>query len=400
MTTRSTLFTPVSMVVCCLGLIFSNGAFAANLAVPLPLATGQKTEILPTASFYMENLGAYKRSLALKVLPVVMSPEGIAVVRSMILPNGESLSLHTLLRQIELRQPGQTIREARQYVRDLDDAIRRAKGLDRFTSELLEIRLEPPITLGAFLDGAEPLLTYVPGGDEQTWTSIEAFDSVGRAIELDPNTAPNVPVLVVGINEKEDLRAGMAALQALLSAAEVARGGVQVSESATPSATDYFHKLTWVYLKDDKEPWTSGSAEVYALPSGVDPAKTEAEVAAVDMPYLDNSETVYQPNQLVIGWKYYRYSAANLHLYEHDDSTSLQTIVTTLISAIGYVYPEYAAIASVGAEIVALMPADWYANDDDYVDVYYTLEKAKNYSNYYGASGNAKISISLYSLTY
>ena len=39
------------------------------------------------------------------------------------------------------------------------------------------------------------------------------------------------------------------------------------------------------------------------------------------------------------------------------------------------------------------MPDEWFSDDDDYVDVFYTLEKDKSYVNYMGASRNAKITL-------
>jgi hypothetical protein len=40
------------------------------------------------------------------------------------------------------------------------------------------------------------------------------------------------------------------------------------------------------------------------------------------------------------------------------------------------------------------MPDSWFTNDDDYVDVFYTLFEGQNYTGYMGASGNAKITLS------
>ena len=39
------------------------------------------------------------------------------------------------------------------------------------------------------------------------------------------------------------------------------------------------------------------------------------------------------------------------------------------------------------------MPDSWFTNDDDYVDVYYTLFEGQRYSNHKGASSNATITL-------
>ncbi len=56
--------------------------------------------------------------------------------------------------------------------------------------------------------------------------------------------------------------------------------------------------------------------------------------------------------------------------------------------------PWVSALGKVASAIIDVMPDEWYTDDDDYVDSYYTIEKNKFYTNYYGAGANAKISMS------
>ena len=44
------------------------------------------------------------------------------------------------------------------------------------------------------------------------------------------------------------------------------------------------------------------------------------------------------------------------------------------------------------------MPSEWFTDDDDYVDSFYTIEKNKPYTNYYGAAGNAKVNLRPFTL--
>ena len=101
-------------------------------------------------------------------------------------------------------------------------------------------------------------------------------------------------------------------------------------------------------------------------------------------------------------WSEYRFAAANVQLFEHDDKTNYQQLAVALsqgVTAIlGAFAPTYAVIGQVATAILQAMPAGWFANDDDYVDSFYTLEKGRSYSNYGGAAGNANLSLSPYLL--
>ena len=120
------------------------------------------------------------------------------------------------------------------------------------------------------------------------------------------------------------------------------------------------------------------------------------------MPYLDYDGTVYSPNQIMIFWNDYRYAAANVQLFEHDDNTSYQALAIALSQGVatilGAFEPSYAVIGQVATAILQAMPAGWFANDDDYVDTYYTLEKDRSYVNYVGAANNATVTFSPYLL--
>jgi hypothetical protein len=91
-----------------------------------------------------------------------------------------------------------------------------------------------------------------------------------------------------------------------------------------------------------------------------------------------------------------------VQLFEHDDNTNYQQLAVALsqgVTAIlGAFAPAYAVIGQVATAILQAMPAGWFANDDDYVDTFYTLEKGRYYTNYMGAAGNAKVSLAPYTL--
>lgn len=171
-------------------------------------------------------------------------------------------------------------------------------------------------------------------------------------------------------------------------------------EFSTASGSHQSTKMTAIKLNDDKEPWISGRAEVYGIVSGVHPTLDKPELYVVDMPYLDYSGKNYYPNQIVIHWEMLRFNVANVTLFEKDSNTNYKDLIKVLVTAVGAgvalaggdyaIAPKVAEIANV---LISAMPDSWFTNDDDYVDSFYTLEKGKNYSNYYGAGGNARVSL-------
>jgi hypothetical protein len=123
------------------------------------------------------------------------------------------------------------------------------------------------------------------------------------------------------------------------------------------------------------------------------------QLRVVEMPYLDHDGTTYTPNQIVIDWSGFAFQAANLQLFEHDDNTNLQNLVTVVVSAIGAIgslagFPVIQAITEIANRIIVAMPASVFTNDDDFVDTFYTLEKTRTYSGLAGAGRNATVSLS------
>jgi hypothetical protein len=281
----------------------------------------------------------------------------------------------------------------------LDYQIRASKGIETYASSLLEVRLIRPASGAAGIDWATIPVAFLPAGDEDEWTEIQAFDASGSTILLDPEVQPNFPVLVAGIDAREDLRAGIAFINT-----ELARRGLRAPVDLVhpAGASTETTKLDYIRLSDNKESSISGSAEVYALVSGLDFDSNHVQIEAVDMPYLDHDGTNYSPNQTLIFWEPYRFAAANVQIYEHDDDTNYHDLVLALVSAVEAVLdltaPEYALIARIANAIIAAMPDNWFANDDDYVDSFYTLEKGRTYTNLTGAAGNARITLTPYIL--
>jgi Protein of unknown function (DUF3103) len=244
--------------------------------------------------------------------------------------------------------------------------------------------------------GGEVLIAFPPAGDDKQWQSVDALDASGRWIRLDAHAAPQVPVLVVRVNGALSFERQIDKANEMLRAA-----GLQSTAPVAKGSGHWTTRLESIRLNDDEEPWVSGAAEVYAITAGVLPGN-QAQVAIVDMPYLDHDGTTYYPRQVLLDWNSYSYGAANVLLYEHDDNTNYQTLVGLIIQAIGQGgslagYPAVQAIAEIAARIVAAMPAGWFSNDDDYVDSIYTIEKLRGETRY-GAGGNVQVTYIPYEL--
>jgi hypothetical protein len=297
------------------------------------------------------------------------------------------VDLVSFLRETASVRSGQYLAES---AAKLDREILQAKGISRYLDTILEIRLAFP-ELGLPENG-DFLIAYVPSGNEKTWTEIEAFDINGTVHRLNAKEVPNQQVLVVGLNARNDVRAGISMMNDELQAAGLQ---TQVAQSRGLAVA----KLNYIRLNDDQEPWILGDAEIYAMVNGISPEASKANIIALELPYLDNDGENYYPNQVLIVWDNYRYKAANINFYEHDDSTSYKEIVALLVKEIGAVVPEYQYIFEIASKIIQLMPDKWFSNDDDYVDVFYTLEMGKTYTNYQGASRNATITLVPYTIS-
>lgn len=281
--------------------------------------------------------------------------------------------------------------------------IRRLKGLEGELDSLLQLRLANASMLEALSRGAEPLYAYEPDGNDASWEFIEAFDRFGGVHHLDVHRMPEQPVFVVDIDARKDLAAGIKLMRESLMAFGQRPMPTLDMRTAAASSTPVTI-LDRIYLHDDKEPWISGPAEVYAIVNGVDPSRDAPALDIVDMPYLDHEGTTYYPNQVLIFWERYRWAAANVVLMEHDDNTNYQnlvaqlfTIASQILTAMGK--PDISALVALGSGLVQQMPSHWFTNDDDYVDSFYTLEKNRSYTNYAGAGGNAIVSLRPYVLS-
>ncbi|MCB5358832.1 hypothetical protein BCU85_00565 [Vibrio lentus] len=356
-----------------------------------------------------ESSAAQKQSLALQISARYSDLE---------------LSLKDQITEKQLSTPIDKLNSAKPYsafsskMQKADLSYRKMKGVNDFSDSLLEIRMADEAMIEAWKNGESPLFAFEPSGDDSNWQYIEAYDVYGQVHELDVYQTPDVPVFVIDSNGAEELKAGLMAMQA-----EMQKLGTTTqinSDSKTDANTPKIQKQTFlgkatrsmtmsepeelnttqlskIRLAIDREPWISGKAEIYAIVTGVDSSRIEPQIDLVEMPYLDYDKQTYYPNQTVIFWPRYRWGAADMILMEHDDGTDYKALAKLLVQAAEEILkmipdPEvqgYAIIPQITGKIIDVIPDGVLVNDDDFVDVYYTLMQNTPYVDRPGAGGNA-----------
>ncbi|PTO87178.1 DUF3103 domain-containing protein [Vibrio splendidus] len=358
-----------------------------------------------------ESSAAQKQSLALQISERYSDLE---------------LSLKAQISEKNLSAPVDKLNSTQPYsafssrMQKADLGYRKMKGINDFSDSVLEVRMADEAMIEAWKNGENPLFAFEPSGDDSNWQYIEAYDVYGQVHELDVYQMPDVPVFVVDSNGAEELKAGLMAMQAemqklgtttqinavsvsdtnadesqpqKLSLMNRTRRSMALSEPEPLNTT----QLTKIRLAVDQEPWISGKAEIYAIVTGVDSSRLEPQIDLVEMPYLDYDKQTYYPNQTVIFWPRYRWGAADMILMEHDDGTDYKALAKLLVQAAEEILkmipdPEvqgYAIIPQITGKIIDVIPDGVLVNDDDFVDVYYTLMQNTPYVDRPGAGGNA-----------
>ncbi|WP_368199225.1 DUF3103 family protein [Aeromonas sp. R7-4] len=277
---------------------------------------------------------------------------------------------------------------------DANQAAIHRQGLEGEATQLMQLRLANPEQANALKQGAEPLVAYVPSGDEKSWSAIEAFDGAGNPVYLDVNQPPARPVLVVEADPIKAKNAGLKVMRKALAEVDL-QAAPRATSGTAPLKTSI---LKQIRLNDDQEPWLLGAAEVYAVVAGVNPSRDEPVVDIVDMPYLDDDNTDYSPNQILVYWDRYRWGAVDVVMMEQDDNVNYKELSALLIEALKLGFtaggvPEALPFLDLGGRIVKALPDSWMTNNDDYLDTFYTLEQDQSYHQYPGAAGNAVITL-------
>lgn len=299
--------------------------------------------------------------------------------------------------------------ETKARVKQADSQIRHLQGIEEFSDNILELRLVNQAMLTALKNGQSPLFAFEPKGNEKEWQYIEAFDVNGVIHQLDVEQAPTFPVLVVDSNNAQTLIAGLKAMRAEFE--RLGQSSIAVNTNQAQLARSLSTKtdvkplsttvLKSIYLDDNMEPWILGKSEIYALITGVDPTRDAPIIDVIDMPYLHYEKVTYRPNQILVHWPRYRWGAVDIVIMEQDSNTDYKELAKLLVEAAEKVLQSipsletqgYAVIANLTNRIIDAIPSSWFTNDDDFVDVYYTIQQDKHYIDHPGATNNALVTL-------
>ncbi|MFE1443356.1 DUF3103 family protein [Streptomyces sp. NPDC058739] len=275
---------------------------------------------------------------------------------------------------------------------EADRRIADAKGLGSKAGSLLRLRLGDDSMRAALASGTVPWVAAATTDDGPT---VTAYDSRGRAHAIDARRPPSHPVYVVDIDASRALAAGLDVLNE-----ELARHGVASADRTSrrtlgeaAAAGFWTTRITSVRLSNDEEPWIKGDAEIYTLVTGFG-LDGKVRVDPVDMPYLDNDGTVYRPNQILVNWSNYKYNLADAVMMEEDGSTNYRELAKAIATVLLTIADQGAYVPLVNAVLDAI-PDDWWTDDPDYVDSWYTLARADNGTRN-GARGNGWMTVEPY----
>jgi len=275
--------------------------------------------------------------------------------------------------------------------------VARAKGLGKDVPSLLRVSLTGPSVNAAGLARTTPLVAPAPDEDAEV---VVAYDSAGRAHELDATKAPDRPVYVVGVDGQTALDAGLKVIDRELAARGLSRPDAATIPSASASASAstaasgfWTTRITSISVADVKEPFFKGDAEMFGLVTGFG-TDGKVRVDTVTMPYLDDEGTTYYPGQILVNWSNYKYNLADVVLMEDDGDTNYSSLAKALAAVLLTITDQGAYIPLVDA-IVDAMPASWWTDDPDYVDSFYTLARETTGTRV-GASANARMTVDRY----
>jgi hypothetical protein len=283
------------------------------------------------------------------------------------------------------------------------------KGLPANTGSLVRLHLAHPSMAAALKAGKAPLVAATVPDDKPSPT-IVAYDSSGAVVRLSADKVPDRPVLVVDIDVRKAMGVGLEMVDKALLKAGLAFDDVELptplpqitatlgpwpSSSPTPSPSPQAGvdttKIVEARLSDDKETWIKGDAEIYTIVGGFG-HDSKVKIDIVKMPWLNEEDTTYSPNQILIWWNQYKFNAVDAVMMEDDGDTNYQNLALALVAALAKIKPELEKYKPVVDEIIKAIPADWWTDDPDEVEQWYTIQKGTN-GKINGASGNGWLKV-------
>lgn len=374
--------------------VLLGAIIASTLLVSCNQSEGLQENVTPESSALVN-----KRQVTFEFIDLMKNQQFSNKAINLLKKQEPSVALTKILNETSQFVQGEE--SYQKLVSKTDKLAASAKGAAPEKIEILEVWMHNG---KAIKDLSNVLFSFAPEGDEENWSKVEAYTINKELVYLDAKNAPDQPVIVIETDGFETLKREAELMNEYLRNEGVQNDrfenvGNDFSKLAARSGGLETTKLNKIRLNNDEEPWISGAAEIYAITSGIKNAGNAPEIKIIPMYYLDHDGRDYYPNQILLFWDDYKYQAANIQLFEKDDNVNYKNLVSTIVNGVFQIIgvvstqPWVNVLGQVAGAIIKAMPDQWYKNNDDYVDSFYTIEKTKTYTNHMGARGNAKVNL-------
>src|SRR3954447_20915036 len=218
-----------------------------------------------------------------------------------------------------------------------------AIDLDALAAALPQLQISIPVGFKTWDPATTaPLVAFAPTDvNDDDLQEVEAYDAAGHLHRLDAKTAPDFPVVVVGLNERTDKNGYLRpefvrpsvperAAEKTVAPADDPDGDVSYEPtspvySVAPSGAcnarihGYGDQelLYQIKINNNHEPWIKGSPEIYATYSFVDNVGVRGQF---NMSAVDNEGQWYTINGPLFYWQSYYGITFIMAVYEQDGS--------------------------------------------------------------------------------
>ncbi|MFD0290239.1 DUF3103 family protein [Streptomyces sp. NPDC127118] len=273
-----------------------------------------------------------------------------------------------------------------------DRGVAAAKGLGSGAGSLLRLGLADASMKGRLASGAAPLVAAAPSDDDGAAT-FTAYDSRGAAHELPLDSATDRPVYLVDIDGAKAVAEGLKVIDKTLESKGLGLPAPSAGAGLPAASGIDTTRIDSVRLGDVEEPFFKGDAEIFTLVTGFG-KDGKPRVDTVEMPYLNKEDTTYYPGQVLVNWSDYKYDMADAVMMEDDGDTDYQALAKAIAVVLLTITDQGAYIPLVDALLNAI-PTNWWTDDPDYVESWYTLARSSS-GQRNGAAGNGWMTVSPY----
>lgn len=365
-------------------------ALAATALVPLQgtaLAAPSGTGTAATTASASSSVSGIEDATALALARSLADPDWSREVRRAALA-ADSVGLGTLADDAT----ASVGRKLAARITAADRGVAAAKGLGSGAGSLLRLGLADASMKSKLASGAAPLVAAAPSDDDGAAT-FTAYDSRGAAHELPLDSATDRPVYLVDIDGAKAVAEGLKVIDKTLESKGLGLPAPSAGAGLSAASGIDTTRIDSVRLGDVEEPFFKGDAEIFTLVTGFG-KDGKPRVDTVEMPYLNKEDTTYYPGQVLVNWSDYKYDMADAVMMEDDGDTDYQALAKAIAAVLLTITDQGAYIPLVDALLNAI-PTNWWTDDPDYVESWYTLARSSS-GQRNGAAGNGWMTVSPY----